>query len=141
VEFVEQPVPAEDPEGLRFVYERSALPVAADESCVTLSDIPAIADRCDIANLKLMKTGGLLEAKRMIAAARSRAGSDVRLHDRVERLDRCGRAARAPTRLRRPRRVAALAEDQYDGIEMGGGEIRLGDQERAGTGARPSAEQ
>jgi len=38
VEFVEQPVPAEDPEGLRFVYERSALPVAADESCVTLSD-------------------------------------------------------------------------------------------------------
>jgi len=25
-EFVEQPVPAEDPEGLRFVYERSALP-------------------------------------------------------------------------------------------------------------------
>jgi len=69
VEFVEQPVPAEDPEGLRFVYERSALPVAADESCVTLSDIPAIADRCDIANLKLMKTGGLLEAKRMIAAA------------------------------------------------------------------------
>lgn len=25
-----------------------------------------------------------------------------------------------------------LAEDQYDGIEMGGGEIRLGDQERAG---------
>jgi len=142
VEFVEQPVPAEDPEGLRFVYERSALPVAADESCVTLSDIPAIADRCDIANLKLMKTGGLLEAKRMIAAARSRAGSDVRLHDRVERLDRCGRAARAPLLDYADLDGSLLlAEDQYDGIEMGGGEIRLGDQERAGTGARPSAEQ
>jgi len=33
-----------------------------------------------------------------------------------------------------------LAEDQYDGIEMGGGEIRSGTR-RAGTGARPSAEQ
>ena len=51
VEFVEQPVPAEDPEGLRHVYERSALPIAADESCVTAADVPAIADRCDIANL------------------------------------------------------------------------------------------
>jgi len=57
--FVEQPVPAENPDGLKFVSERSALPIAADESCVNLADIPRIADRCDIANLKLMKCGGL----------------------------------------------------------------------------------
>ena len=42
VEFVEQPVPAGNPEGLRFVYERSALPVAADESLVTLADVPRV---------------------------------------------------------------------------------------------------
>jgi L-alanine-DL-glutamate epimerase-like enolase superfamily enzyme len=45
VEFVEQPVPAENREGLRRVHERSALPVAADESCRTLSDVAAVADR------------------------------------------------------------------------------------------------
>lgn len=59
VEFVEQPVPAEHPDGLKYVYDRSPLPIVADESCPTAGDVPAIADRCDIANLKLMKTGGL----------------------------------------------------------------------------------
>jgi len=60
----------------------------------------------------------------------------VRLHDRVERLDRCGRAARAPTHYADLDGSLLLAEDQYDGIEMGGGEIRLGDQ--SGRGPAPA---
>ena len=71
VEFVEQPVPAENPEGLRYVYERSPLPIAADESVLTAGDVPEIADRCDIANLKLMKTGGLTPAVELVHTARA----------------------------------------------------------------------
>ena len=136
VEFIEQPVSAADPEGLRFAYERSALPIAADESCVTLSDIPAIADRCDIANLKLMKTGGLREARRMIASARSH-GLEVMCGCMIESNASIAAAAQLAPLLDYADLDGSLllADDPYDGIEMFDGEIRLADQERAGTGA------
>ena len=70
VEFVEQPVAAHDIEGLRFVRERSPLPVIADESCVTSADIPRLVGAVDGINIKLSKCGGLREALRMIAVAR-----------------------------------------------------------------------
>ncbi|EMA64387.1 dipeptide epimerase [Halorubrum kocurii] len=137
VEFVEQPVSAEDPEGLRFVYERSALPIAADESCVTLSDVPAIADRCDIANLKLMKTGGLLEARRMIATARAH-GLEVMCGCMIESNASIAAAAQLTPLLDYADLDGSLllAEDPYDGVDLSGGEIGLGDRDRAGTGAR-----
>ncbi len=71
VEFIEQPLPAHDIAGLRFVRERSALPIVADESCVTLSDISRLVGAVDGINIKLSKCGGLREALRMIAAARA----------------------------------------------------------------------
>jgi L-alanine-DL-glutamate epimerase-like enolase superfamily enzyme len=71
VEFVEQPLPAEDIDGLLFVRERSALPIIADESCVTSADIPRLVGAVDGINIKLAKCGGLREAHRMIAAART----------------------------------------------------------------------
>ncbi|MBA3891206.1 MAG: dipeptide epimerase [Gemmatimonadaceae bacterium] len=71
VEFVEQPVAAHDIDGMRFVRERSALPVIADESCVTSADIPRLVGAVDGINLKLSKCGGLREALRMIAVART----------------------------------------------------------------------
>ena len=71
VEFVEQPVAAHDLEGLRFVRERSPLPIIADESCVTSADIPKLVGVADGINIKLSKCGGLREALRMIATARS----------------------------------------------------------------------
>ena len=71
VEFVEQPLPAHDLEGLRFVRERSALPIIADESCLVSSDIPTLAGVVDGINIKLAKCGGLREALRMIATARA----------------------------------------------------------------------
>ena len=71
VEFVEQPLPADDLDGLRFVRERSALPIIADESCVTSVDIPRLAGAVDGINIKLAKCGGLREAQRMIATARA----------------------------------------------------------------------
>lgn len=71
VEFVEQPVAAHDTEGLRFIRERSPLPIIADESCVTSADIPRLLGAVDGINIKLSKCGGLREALRMIATART----------------------------------------------------------------------
>jgi L-alanine-DL-glutamate epimerase-like enolase superfamily enzyme len=71
VEFVEQPLPAHEIEGLRFVRERSALPIIADESCLVSTDIPALAGAVDGINIKLAKCGGLREALRMVATARA----------------------------------------------------------------------
>jgi L-alanine-DL-glutamate epimerase-like enolase superfamily enzyme len=71
VEYVEQPLPAHDLEGTRFVRERSVLPVICDESCVVATDIPKLVGVADGINLKLSKCGGLREALKMIATARS----------------------------------------------------------------------
>jgi L-alanine-DL-glutamate epimerase-like enolase superfamily enzyme len=71
VEFVEQPLPPHDLEGLRFVRDRSALPIIADESCLVASDIPRLAGVVDGINIKLAKCGGLREALKMIATARA----------------------------------------------------------------------
>jgi L-Ala-D/L-Glu epimerase len=71
IEFVEQPVPADDLPGLRFVQERSPLPIIADESCVDASDVAELAGVVLGINIKLAKCGGLREALRMIATARA----------------------------------------------------------------------
>lgn len=65
VEFVEQPVPAEDLEGMAWVRKRSPIPVMADESVHSPVDaLRAIRlGACDYVNIKLMKAGGLLRAK------------------------------------------------------------------------------
>ncbi|HVG95299.1 MAG TPA: dipeptide epimerase [Chloroflexota bacterium] len=69
--FVEQPVPGGDLEGLRYVRERSDVPLIADESCVTADDVPRLAGRVDGVNVKLMKCGGLRAARRVIEVARA----------------------------------------------------------------------
>jgi L-alanine-DL-glutamate epimerase-like enolase superfamily enzyme len=71
VEYVEQPLPPHDLEGIRFVRERSILPVIADESCVVATDIPKLVGVADGINIKLSKCGGLREALKMIATARA----------------------------------------------------------------------
>lgn len=83
IELVEQPVPRGDLDGLRWVRERSPIPVFADESAHTLADIGLLAGRVDGVNLKLMKTGGLREMQRMIHAARAH-GMKVMLGSMVE---------------------------------------------------------
>jgi L-alanine-DL-glutamate epimerase-like enolase superfamily enzyme len=135
VEFVEQPVPAEDPAGLRYVYERSPLPIAADESCITLPDIPAIADRADIAVLKLMKTGGIREAVRMVHAARAH-GLEVMLGCMTGTNAAMAAACHLAPLLDYADLDGSLllAEDTFAGVPMPGGRIDLPD--RPGTGAR-----
>ena len=138
VEFLEQPVPAADPEGLKFVYEHGALPIAADESCRTLPDIPQIADRADIANLKLMKCGGLREAKRMIATARAH-GLEVMLGCMLESSASIAAACHLAPLLDYADLDGSLLladdADPYEALDLSDGRIELTD-DRPGTGAR-----
>jgi L-alanine-DL-glutamate epimerase-like enolase superfamily enzyme len=69
IEFVEQPVAPDDIDGLRYVRERSALPIVADEAVVRLADVERVAGACDGINVKLQKCGGIAEARAMIERA------------------------------------------------------------------------
>lgn len=69
VEFIEQPLPAGDKDYPR-VYREAALPIIADESCITEDDVAACAGSFHGINIKLVKCGGLTPARRMIAQAR-----------------------------------------------------------------------
>jgi L-alanine-DL-glutamate epimerase-like enolase superfamily enzyme len=48
----------------------SPIPIAADESALSLADVPGLAGRFDVVNIKLDKCGGLTEALAMAAEAR-----------------------------------------------------------------------
>jgi L-alanine-DL-glutamate epimerase-like enolase superfamily enzyme len=71
VEFIEQPMPAEMLEETAWVHERAHMPIIADEACQRASDIPRLKGIFDGVNVKLDKSGGMLEAYRMISIAKS----------------------------------------------------------------------
>jgi L-alanine-DL-glutamate epimerase-like enolase superfamily enzyme len=49
---------------------KSPIPIAADESALSLADVPGLVGRFDVVNIKLDKCGGLTEALDMAAEAR-----------------------------------------------------------------------
>jgi L-alanine-DL-glutamate epimerase-like enolase superfamily enzyme len=61
VTLVEQPVDADDYEGLSKVRERSLVPIMADECLRSVADARKVAEMgaADIINIKLMKSGGI----------------------------------------------------------------------------------
>jgi L-alanine-DL-glutamate epimerase-like enolase superfamily enzyme len=141
VEFVEQPVPAHDLEGLRYVRERSTLPVIADESCVTAADIPRLIGAVDGINIKLSKCGGLREALRMIAAARAH-GLLVMAGCMVETSLGVTAAAHFAPLLDFADLdgAALLRDDPYSGATIHGGVIRLPDGPGLGVTPRLTAD-
>lgn len=68
VALLEQPLPR----GAEAELEgfRSPVPIAGDESLVSLADVPGAVGRFDVVNIKLDKCGGLTEGLLMAAAAR-----------------------------------------------------------------------
>ena len=70
MEFIEQPLPADDWDGMRRVFAESALPVMADESCRVEEDVARCRGFFHGINIKLGKCGGMTPARRMIDAAR-----------------------------------------------------------------------
>lgn len=70
VEFLEQPLKADDWEGMEQVMHQSVLPIIADESCIVESDVEKCALHFSGVNIKLTKCGGLTPALRMINKAK-----------------------------------------------------------------------
>lgn len=70
VEFIEQPMKADNWEGMKKVFAKSALPLIADESCIVEEDVARCHGFFHGVNVKLMKCGGLTPARRMIDNAR-----------------------------------------------------------------------
>lgn len=134
VEFLEQPLAADDPEGMARVYRESALPVIADESCIREEDVEACYGYFHGINIKLTKCGGITPALRMITRARalgmkvmtgsmneSTVGTSAVAHllPLLDYVDMDG--------------PLLLAEDVADGVRFDFGRIRYAD--RPGTGA------
>ncbi|MGC1470961.1 MAG: dipeptide epimerase [Psychroserpens sp.] len=70
VEFIEQPLKADDWKGMKILKTQSALPVVADESCQRLVDLDLCVDHFHGINIKLMKCGGFTPALKMITIAK-----------------------------------------------------------------------
>ena len=71
VELVEQPLTKDDWTGMRWLFERSPLPLFADESCVFESDVMKCVGHFHGINIKLTKCTGITPALRMIKQARN----------------------------------------------------------------------
>ena len=70
VEFLEQPLKADDWEGHKKVFKHSELPIIADESCIIEEDVAKCHNHFHGVNVKLVKCGGLTPARRMISQAK-----------------------------------------------------------------------
>ena len=70
VELIEQPFPAHRLDQLRWLQERSSLPIVADESSVSIEALEGLVGVVAGVNVKLAKCGGVGPARRMLSRAR-----------------------------------------------------------------------
>ncbi len=136
VELVEQPLPAGDPEGIAWLRERTEIPLYADEDILGYPDLVRVAGAYDGVNIKLMKSGGLREARRLIGAARN-LGLKIMIGCMIETSVGISAAAQlAPLADATDLDGALLVlNDPFEGVVAQDGQIHLGD--FAGIGARP----
>ncbi len=141
VELIEQPFPAHRLDQLRWLQERSSLPIVADESAVSFDALEGLVGVVAGVNVKLAKCGGVGPASRMLGRARE-LGFRTFLGCMEETS--VGIAASAA--------VASLADwvdldgnllldaDPFEGLELGGDcRWRLGDGAGLGVTRRPAA--
>ena len=140
VEMLEQPVPASDIEGLRFVRKRSKLPIFADESCLVATDIAKLAGAVDGINIKLAKCGSLREALRMVHTARA-LDMQVMAGCMIETSLGISAIAQIAPLLDFADfdGAALLSSDPFRGASIAGGAIRLSDGPGLGATPAPSA--
>jgi L-Ala-D/L-Glu epimerase len=70
VELIEQPVAADDYDGLARVTHASEIPIIADESCRISEDVDKLAGKVHGVNIKFAKCGSVYEALRIVKAAK-----------------------------------------------------------------------
>ena len=139
VEFVEQPLPVTDQEGMRWLKARSPLPLFADESCCRLEDVPAVAGLFDGVNIKLAKSGGIRHALKMIHCARA-LELKVMLGCMIESSIGITAAAQISPLVDYTDLdgAALLADDPFRGMEFESGRLRL--PTSPGLGVEPRVE-
>lgn len=83
---IEQPVPAWDFEGLKFVKEHISIPIVADECILTPKDTMRVAkmDAADRVNIKISRDGGIITSRKIASIAQAAgqkpfAGSNLEL--------------------------------------------------------------
>ncbi len=126
VEFIEQPLPADQLDAMEEVRAKSALPLIADESSVVADDVPRLRGRFHGINIKLVKCGGIAPALRMIRLARAQ-GMKVMIGCMIESSVACTAAAQiAPLvdylDIDGP---LLITNDPYRGVEYDRGQLRL----------------
>jgi L-alanine-DL-glutamate epimerase-like enolase superfamily enzyme len=126
VTVLEQPLPADDLDGLAQVRRASRIPVIADESCLTSADIPRLVGCVDGINIKLAKCGSLREAIRMIAIARAHQMM-VMVGCMIESSVAITAAAHFTplVDIVDLDGAALLADDPFKGATIDGGQVRL----------------
>jgi len=140
IEFCEQPVPAGHPEHLRYVRERSPVPIYTDEDSVSEDDVPRLAGCVDGINVKLVKCGGMRAAARMIRAARER-GMKVMIGCMIE-SSVLSTAAAHLTPLADHADIDGpllVTDDPFTGVTYDGAQLRLPDAPGLGVRARAAA--
>lgn len=135
LELVEQPVPGEDIDGMKYVTDRVHTPVMADESSFGPREAIELINMraADIINIKLMKTGGMSNALK-IADIAGVFGVECMIGCMLE--SSIGVAAAAHIAAARSTVITKIDLDtpslgQYDpvssGVEFDGAEIRITD--------------
>jgi L-Ala-D/L-Glu epimerase len=138
VELIEQPFPPHRLDQLRWLQERSSLPIVADESSISIDALEGLVGVVDGVNVKLAKCGGVGPAQLMLSRAKE-LGFRTFLGCMEETT--VGIAASAA--------VASLADwvdldgnllladDPFDGLELGPDcRWRLSDRPGIGVGRR-----
>lgn len=71
IQFVEQPINAQDIRGMKEIRHCSSIPIMADESVASPEDASRVikAEAADLINIKLMKSGGIWKARKIAAIA------------------------------------------------------------------------
>ena len=142
IEFCEQPIPAGSPEKLRWIRERSPIPIVTDEDSKDARDLPALLGCVDGINVKLVKCGGIRGALKMIHTARA-LGFKVMLGCMVESQILTTAAAHLSplvdwADLDGP---FLTARDPFAGVTYADGKIVLPDGPGLGVRPAPGAEQ
>ena len=120
VELVEQPFKARMVPELRWLRERSSLPIMADESAVFVEDLPLLEGAVDGVVVKLAKVGGIGPALRQIRLARE-LGMKVMLGCMVESSVGVAAAAMVASEVDWLDLDGSLllADDPFGGLELG----------------------
>jgi L-alanine-DL-glutamate epimerase-like enolase superfamily enzyme len=126
IEFIEQPMPADMLDETAWVRARVNIPVVADESVMRVNDVMKLAGAFDGINIKLMKSGGLLEAIKMIDVAH-RLGMKVMLGCMIESSVAISAAAHLSPWAQWADLDGNLliSNDPFDGVMVENGKLKL----------------